>query len=371
MPTAYATKVAEGFSQRLMREFYDLNLGDNIVNRDYEGEINEVGSKLNILNIERIEEKNYTGANLTVDDLYEKNSTLTIDQLKSFYWREKTIDRWKSYIKNPHSTVVQQKANERAKNVDAYILGQYGDVAAGNRVGTDYDTGTVEIDASGNVTGSGTTFTSAMVGRGFKAAGHTGWYRVKTFSSTTAIVIEDDLDDVDSTYSGGAISAGASYTIEAVTPLTVNYANLLSTVAQLKTKLNIAERSGKSSVPEMGRWLVMPAEFEEVLVRADGVALHVPETMQHLVKKGYMGRLQGFDLYKSNRLTGDNTDGFRVLAGHSNWMTFAEKLLEATMEEDLIGNFGSAYKDLFVYGGKVTDSRRHFATELFCTFSAS
>ena len=28
------------------------------------------------------------------------------------------------------------------------------------------------------------------------------------------------------------------------------------------------------------------------------------------------------------------------------------------MEEDIIGNFGTAYKDLFVYGAKVTDSRR-------------
>jgi len=78
--------------------------------------------------------------------------------------------------------------------------------------------------------------------------------------------------------------------------------------------------------------------------------------------------LQGFKVFRSNRLTGDNTNGWRVLAGHSNWMTFAEKLLTATMEEDLIGDFGTAYKDLFVYGKKVTDARRHFATEGYWTF---
>jgi len=78
--------------------------------------------------------------------------------------------------------------------------------------------------------------------------------------------------------------------------------------------------------------------------------------------------LDGFKIFQSNRLTGDNTNGFRVIAGHTNWMTMAEKLLEADIEEVLIGDFGSAYKDLFVYGSKVTDTRRHFAAEGFWLF---
>lgn len=369
MASAYATKIAEGFSNRMLKEMYDMSLVDKVVNRDYEGEINDVGSKLNILNLDRITEKDYTGANLTVDDLYENNSQLIIEKQKSFYWREKTIDKWKSYIKNPHSTVVTQKAQERLKNMDTYAFGLYTDVAAGNRVGTDYTTGTVEIDASGNVTGSGTTFTSAMVGKGFKAAGHSGWYRVKTFSSTTAIVIEDDLDDVTSAYTGGVISAGATYIIEAATALSITTSNLLQKVAALKLKLDIAERNGKSAVPDQGRWLLVPPEFEDICVRASGVALHVPEVYTSLVKNGLITMLQGFMVFKTNRLTGNNTDGFHVLAGHSNWMTFAEKLLEVGMEEDLIGNFGSAYKDLIVYGAKVPDKRRHFASEGFWTFA--
>jgi len=349
---------------------YDMSLLDRIVNRDYEGEINQVGSQLNILNIARISEKTYSGANLSVDSLYENNAVLTIDQFRSFYWQEKTIDKWKSYIKNPHSAVVQQKADERNKNMDTFVLGLYGDVAAGNRVGTSYTTGTVTVDVTtGAVTGSGTTFTAAMVGRGFKALGHTAWYRVKTYNSASSIVIEDDLDDVDSAYTGGAIAGGATFEIEAASPLSITTSNLLQYVGALKQKLDIAERNGKSSVPDSGRWLIVPPEFETTLVRATGVALHVPEVYQELVKKGFITMLQGFMVFKSNRLTGNNTDGFRVLAGHSNWVTFAEKLLEATVEEDLIGNFGSAYKDLFVYGAKVPDTRRHFATEGFWTFA--
>jgi len=372
MASAYSTKLAEGFSQRLLKEFYDRNLVDAIVNRDYEGEINGVGSKLNILNFARIAEKTYDptiGQNMTVDSLEENNAQLIIDQYKAFYWKERTIDRWLSYIKNPHSTVVSQKADERSKNVDSFVFGLYPDVASGNRVGTDYTTGTVTVDVTtGAVTGNGTTFTSAMVGRGFKATGHSSWYRIKTFTNATSIVIEDDLDDVTSAYTGGAIGAGATYTVEANTALSITTANLLQNVANLKQKLDEAEANTKSTVPDSDRWLIVPPNFENTLVRASGITLHVPDVYQELVKKGFITMLQGFKVFKSNRLTGDNTDGFRVLAGHPNWCTFAEKMLDVGIE-DLIGNFGSAYKDLFVYGAKVTDSRRHFATEGFWTFA--
>ena len=81
-----------------------------------------------------------------------------------------------------------------------------------------------------------------------------------------------------------------------------------------------------------------------------------------------MGELQGFKLFKSNRLTGNNTSGFHCIAGHTNWLTFAEKVLEVRMEEDLPGDFGTAYKDLFVYGAKVKDIMRHQAAEIFAKF---
>jgi len=371
MASAYSTTLAEGFSQRLLKEVYDKSLTDVIVNRDYQGEINDIGSTMNILNFARISEKTYTGADLSVDSLYENNATLTIDQYKSFYWKEKTLDRWKSYIKNPHATVVQQKADQRNKNMDEYVLGLYADVGAGNRVGTDYTTGDCTVAVTtGVVTGNGTTFTSDMVGRGFKAEGHSVWYRIKTYTNGTTITIEDDLDDTDSAYTGGAISGGSTYTIEASDKLTITTANLLDKVALLKEKLDKAESYGYNSVPDSDRWLIVPPEFERILVQASGVALHVPAVYEDLVKKGFITMLQGFKVFRSNRLTGDNTDGYRVLAGHSNWMTFAEKLLDATMEEDLIGNFGSAYKDLFVYGAKVADSRRHFACEGYWVFTA-
>lgn len=372
MPSARATTLAQGFSKRLLLEVYDRSLLDYVVNRDYEGEIDDVGSVLNILNIARITEKTYTGANLTMDSLYESNCVLTIDQWKAFYWGEKTIDNWQSYIKDPHAAVVSQKADERNRNMDIFVFGKYGDVGAGNRVGTDYTTGTVEIDVAGNVTGSGTTFAATMVGKGFKALGHTAWYRVKSFASTTSIVIEDDFDDTTSAYTGGVIAASATYVIEAATVLEITPSNVSKYVGQLKLKLDMAEKNGFSAVPDEDRWLIVPPEFEDVATNnASGISLHIPEVYEELVKKGMITMLKGFHVFKSNRLTGNNTDGYHVIAGHKNWITFAEKMLEATIEEDLTGNFGTAFKDLFVYGAKVADSRRHFAAEGFWKFTNS
>ena len=366
MATAYGTKLAEGFSNKVMLKLYDRNLSDFIVNRDYEGEINEIGSKLNILAFDKLTEKTYANAAMSADSLYEQNSQVVIDQYKSFYWKEKVLARWLSYIKNPHATIVGQVANERGKNIDEFVLGGYEDVGAGNRVGTDYTTGTVTITTTtGAVVGSGTTFTEAMEGRGFKADGHTTWYRVKDYTDATHITIEDDLDDVDSVYSGGAIAGGSTYTIEAATKVQISTTNLLEYIGKLKLKLDEAEANGYSTVPSGDRWLILPPKIIDLIPRATGIALHVPEVYTELVKKGLVTQLQDFLVFSSNRLTGDNSDGFRVLAGHPNWMTFAEKVLQVRMEEDLPGDFGTAYKDLFVYGKKVTDSRRHQAAEGF------
>lgn len=362
------TNIAEAFSNKVLIETYEKSLINELINRDYEGEINDKGSKVNILNFDRVAEQTYTGANLTATDLTENESELVIDQYKSFYHKEKTLDNWLSYIKDPHPTIVEQTGKERAKNMDEFVLALYGDVGAGNRVGTDYTTGTVTINSAGTVTGAGTTFTSAMVGLGFKADGHSKWYRVASYSGGTSITIEDDLDDVSSTYSGGAISGGSSYTIEATSAVSITTSNLLQKVGDLKTKLDGVEQYGLNGDTTNERFLIVPPEFMNTVTRASGVALHVDEVYKNLVGRGYIGDLLGFRLHQTTRLSGDNSSGYYMIGGTKGWMTFADKMLEVGME-DLIGNFGKAYKDLFVYGAKVADPRRHFAGYIHATFA--
>lgn len=74
-----------------------------------------------------------------------------------------------------------------------------------------YTTGTITAtNGSTTITGSGTTFTLAMVGRYLKvntAAGDGNWYRITGFSSTTSLTIENKYD--------GATAAGAYIIAEA------------------------------------------------------------------------------------------------------------------------------------------------------------
>ena len=365
-----ATTVAEGFSQNLMLAGYDTDLLRIITNSDYQGEINKVGSLLDIMDFDKIHEHDYVkGAAPSPDDITENNGKLEIDKKKTFYWADYTIDNFISYIKNPESTIFTQTAAERNMNKDKYVLAKYGDVGAGNRIGTDVTSGTVTIDADGVVTGTDSVFTAACVGRGFKASGHTEWYRVKTYSGVNTITIEDDRDDITSDYTGAVISSGQTFVIEAVTPITLTTSNILQYFGKAKLKLDTAERNGHFAVPTANRFGVVPAEFEDMITRATGVELHVPEAYTELVKAGFLTRLKGLDLYESNRLSGTNTDGFHMIIGHPGWMTYAEQILQAKMEEDLKGDFGVAYKDLFVYGSKVKDCQRHMATEIFATFS--
>ena len=76
----------------------------------------------------------------------------------------------------------------------------------------DYTTGTVSItNDTATVTGSGTTFTAAMVGRFIKVNADGFWYKITAFTSTTVITIED-------TYQGTTVSGGA-FTIGEMTLL--------------------------------------------------------------------------------------------------------------------------------------------------------
>lgn len=72
-----------------------------------------------------------------------------------------------------------------------------------------YTTGTISVtNGSATVTGSGTTFTAAMIGRYFQITSATGdgsWYKVANFSSTTSITLENH-------YQGTTVS-GVNYQI--------------------------------------------------------------------------------------------------------------------------------------------------------------
>lgn len=357
----YGTKLSELFSQKVISIFFEQSVADSISNSDYEGEIKDQASKLNIYTFGKLTLKTYTGADMTADDPQESIGLLSTDQMKAYYFKIKDLDKFHSWIKNPEGTLIAQCGSTLKETIDAYVLALYSDVAAGQRIGTNYTTGTVTVDVTtGAVTGVGTTFTAAMVGRGFKATGHTKWYRVKSYASATSIVIEDDLDDATSAYTGGAIGAGATYAIEAATKLQVSKTTIYGYICDLKTLLDTAK------IPATDRWLAVPSKIANLLIQASELIPAVPTAYENTVLKGLIGEVAGFRVYQSEQVSGDNTTGYHVLAGHKSAITLGLAFTESGIEPSLPGNFGQAYKGLNIYGAKIVDERRKALAELFC-----
>jgi len=355
----FATKIAEGFSSKVVELYFNKALSDVITNKDYEGEIKDKVSKLNIITFGALGIKTFNGTDMTADIPQESVGALTTDQQKAFYFSIPSLSRFKSWIKNPEGSLMDVNAQTLKRTVDNFNLSFYADVAAGQRIGTDYSTGTCTVVVTtGVVTHSGTGFTAAMVGRSFKATGHTKWYRIKAYNSTSEIVIEDDLDDVASAYTGGAITGGTAFVIQAVTAVQVTMDTLYEKLVAAKTLLDVAE------VPEDGRWVAMPAELANLFLTSKYLIPAVGVAYEEVIRKGIVGMVAGFLVYKSEQVTGATATGWHVIAAHKSFITHAFGLNEVGTE-DAIGNFGKKYKALHVYGSKVVDERRKCGVEMF------
>lgn len=356
----YGTNVGEKFAKNTLKIFFERAIAPDITNQDYEGEIKGGGAdRLNVLTFGALALKNYTGVAMTVDKPQESEAQLIVNQKKAYYFQIESFAKFASYVESPESTLIDTAGKTLARTVDNFVLAFHGDVGAGNRVGTDYVTGTVTVDVTtGAVTGSGTTFTAGMVGLGFKATGHTSWYRVKTYSSATAIVIEDDFDDVTSAYTGGAIGAGATYIIEANTAITVTKSTIFDYIVDLKTKLDQRE------IPAEDRWVAFPSTIANLLLKSAQLQTAVDTAYEDVIKKGIVGYVAGFKVYSNEQVAGDNTTGYKCLAGHKSFITFAMAFTESGMEP-FIGGFGNNFKGLNCYGAKVIDERRKAGAYLF------
>lgn len=284
-----------------------------------------------------------------------------------------SVDAFASAVDAPESDIIDQAGNALYEEMDKSVLGFYADAAAGNWLGTSFTTGTVTVDVTtGVVTHSATGFVSGMVGKPFKAAGHAKWYRVKHYTSTSQIEIENDSDDVASAYDGGAIGAGATFEIQAHTCLAITKANFKYSLDVLSAKLTT------NKVPNDGkRWMALPVEAAQpVLLAAPEFNVSIEKVADETLIKGKVAKASGFDLYflPDAWFTGDNTNGYKCVGGHKSFLTGAFGYLEnikTIKAEDNQTGHSDLIKGLFGHGEKVADERRKAGVCLFAKFSLS
>lgn len=382
MPADMGTTVtAQMFMANSLKVFFRKSLIAHITNRDYytDGDVDEKttksirakNQKFTISTLYSGGWATYNGSTLSWNTVKEVVSTLTIDTFKTLNDLIPSLSYFKSSVKDPKSSLIEHAGGKLRELVDQLVLDMVADAGAGNWVGTSYVTGTVEVAVTtGAVTGSGTTFTSGMVGKPFKAAGHSKWYRVKTFTNTTSIVIENDSDDEASAYDGGAISACAAYEIQANAKIALTKTN----IAQYFTECQVA--LDNQAIPEEDRWMVLPASAKKPLHAASEFNKDLEKVFGDVIVKGVVQEAAGFRLYyvPDTWVNGDNTSGYECPFGHKSFITAGYGFIEPIsiiLSKDNQTNYGDMYKGLYGLGVKVADERRKAGGKLFATFAIS
>lgn len=357
------------FSLKLVEVLYNETIYPSITNTKYEGEIKNEGDRVRVRTAGKVTLKTYTkGMALVSDDLTPTAEDLVIDKQSYFKFIVDDIDK----LQNDVDTM-----NEYAKSaiptmselIDSEIL-EYGrrNVSGANALGTDYSTGTAAVAAStGVVTGSGTTFTAAMVGGFFRTTSMPAgkYYIVTAFTSGTSITIGDLGNEA--VYTGGAISAEA-YEIKAATAVALTPTTVGPYLVQLHTRLN------KSLAPRKAqRWLVVNADMETIIRLSPRFTPAVSEAYAQVVKAGFIGRLEGFDIYFSELVAGNNSTGYWFLAGDGEFMHFAAQIMKVSMlsSDQDPNSFMSTCKGLLVRGFKVFEGNRGRGAVLRATTALS
>lgn len=338
--------------------------------------IKNKGQKFTITSLHSNGWQAYTGSDLSFAAIKEVISTLTIGTYKALQDKIMSLAAFTSAVSDPKSAIMQSAGGKLIAVLDKAMLAMYADAGAGNWVGTSEASGTVTVDVTtGAVTGSGTDFASTDVGKPFKAVGHSKWYRIKTYTNPTSIVIENDEDDQDSSYDGGAIAGGTAYEIQASTVLAVTSSNIAATLSKLAALFDEAHGDhDELVVPEEGRFIILPACAKNPLRTAAEFNKDLDISFNETMVKGRVGNAYGLEIFIAPTawFQGNNTTGIYCIAGHADWLTAGYGFIEpinVIPSADNQTNFGDMIKGLFGYGFKVADDRRMNGGVLFATFA--
>lgn len=153
-------------------------------------------------------------------------------------------------------------------------------------------------------------------------------------------------------YLGGLLAAGTvteGLGTDAA-PIALTADNAYATLVKLKIALD------KANVPTAGRKVVVPPEFEGLILQAPSAYVRVDSAGENVTYPGAVYRAAGFDILVSNNVT--NADGkYKVVATTNASATLAQQItkIETYRPEK---RFGDAVKGLYVYGAKVVHADR-------------
>lgn len=182
---------------------------NTLMNTGYKEILSELGRPVTEKTKTTVTVANQQGYQMPIDFNWLKSITVTVGSTRYTPDEEESQEQW-DYLNSstrygdiPELYFVRPRFGFQGNEVQLYPIPS----TAGNTVTVVYEaidrdlsqvkytTGTISVvNGSATVTGVGTTFTSAMVGRYFQITSDTGdglWYKVVAFVSTTSITLEN------------------------------------------------------------------------------------------------------------------------------------------------------------------------------------
>lgn len=151
-------------------------------------------------------------------------------------------------------------------------------------------------------------------------------------------------DSVDQYIAGLHADAGITTDLGTdLAPIDVDSVNVLDMLRLMYQKMT------EANVPTSGRWAVIPPWLETKVKIA---AQKIMTQNDMVVTSGYIGTIEGFDLYVSNNV--ENTAGalYKVMAGYSGSITLAQQIDNTEALRDTAA-FADIVRGLLVFGAKV------------------
>jgi hypothetical protein len=294
--------IPEIWSPKVLIALEKQHVYASLANRDYEGEIANMGDTVRITGIGEITISNYTKDTdiAAPQALTDAQTALNISQAKYFNFALDDVDARQSVAKDLLDVAAERAAYDLADTIDQFVAGFYTDASASNLVGS-----------------SGSPVTPTLA----------------NLSTTTGI------------------GSGTSV---------YDYIVILN---QYLTQ-SFIPKQGRWAVlaPWMTTYLVQDLRFSSFNTpdaRQTILTNQLDASGGRLGMDAYLGKISGMDVYESNNaphlsgtigLTG-STDV--VLAGHSMGLTYAENLVKVEKYRPPY-RFADAIKGLHLYGAKTT-----------------
>lgn len=127
----------------------------------------------------------------------------------------------------------------------------------------------------------------------------------------------------------------------------------ITTAAQAYDSLvDLGVELDEADVPDEDRWCVVPPWFVGLIEKDSRIVGTGSAQAEGRLANGFIGRLAGFNVLKSNRVPNTTGTKYKIQAGQGECLQLAEQIVKVKVY-DPEKRFASAVKGLHVYGGKL------------------